>query len=462
MTALWTAAALQAGTGGTFRRPFAATGVSIDSRTLQPGDLFVALQGDADGHAFVADALARGAAGAMVHRTDPRKWLRHFAGLPDDAPLLVVDDTLAGLHALGRAGRARFTGKMLAVTGSVGKTTTKEMLRAALSAFGPTHAAEASYNNHWGVPLTLARLPADAVFCVAEIGMNHAGEIAPLARLAAPHVAIVTAVASAHIGHLGSLEAIADEKASILQGLEPGGIAVLPGDSAFFTRMAEAAPGRVITFGQAEGLDAHLMQAAPVQASILGQHVEFPLTARGEHMALNAVAGLAACAALGLDVAVAAAALATFKPIAGRGQQRPIRGGDIILLDESYNASSASVRAALGVLAALPGRRVAVLGDMLELGKFGPAEHAGLARDVASSADLLYACGPLMRHLFDSVPDRHRGAHVRDSTALAPLVAAAVRPGDAVLVKGSLGSRMLLVVAALESRLPREPAGEPG
>ena len=448
MTELWTADGLRAGTGGTFRRPFAASGVSIDTRTLQPGDLFVALRGDTDGHAFVMDALARGAAGAMVHRTD---------GLPDDAPLLVVDDTLAGLHALGRAGRARFTGKLLAVTGSVGKTTTKEMLRAALSAFGPTHAAEASYNNHWGVPLTLARLPADAAFCIAEIGMNHAGEIAPLARLAGPHVAIVTAVASAHIGHLGSLEAIADEKASVLQGLEPGGIAVLPSDSPFLARMAAAAPGRVITFGRTERADAQLLRIDPVQASILGKHVEFSLAAPGEHMALNAVAALAACAALGLDVAVAAAALATFRPIAGRGMQRRVRGGDILLLDESYNASSASVRAALGVLAALPGRRVAVLGDMLELGEFGPAEHAGLAPDVAASADLLYACGPLMRHLYNGVPARQRGAHVRDSVALAPLVAAAVRPGDAVLVKGSLGSRMRLVVTALEGQLSGMP-----
>jgi len=441
MTMLWTEGALRAGAGGAFRRPFAATGVSIDSRTLRPGDLFVALQGDTDGHAFVTDALARGAAGAMVHRME---------GLPDNAPLLVVEDTLAGLHALGRAGRARFQGKVVAVTGSVGKTTTKEMLRTALSAFGPTHAAEASYNNHWGVPLTLARLPPDAAFCVAEIGMNHAGEIAPLARLAAPHVAVVTAVASAHIGHLGSLEAIADEKASVLQGLQAEGVAVLPADSPFLARMAEAAPGRVITFGQAEGADARLLRTGPVRATILGQSVEFLLAAPGAHMALNAVAALAACAALGLDPAVAAAALAGFEPGAGRGLQRPIRGRDILLLDESYNASSASVRAALGVLAALPGRRVAVLGDMLELGEFGPAEHADLADDVTSSADLLYACGPLMRHLYDRVPDRRRGAHMRDSEALAPVVAAAVRPGDAVLVKGSLGSRMRLVVAALE------------
>ena len=269
-------------------------------------------------------------------------------------------------------------------------------------------------------------------------------------------MALVTAVASAHIGHLGSLEAIADEKASVLGGLVPGGLAILPGDSPFLSRMAEAAPGRVITFGQAEGADARLLQTEPVRARVYGETIEFPLAAPGAHMALNAVAALAACAALGLDVSVASTALSSFVPGAGRGAQRPIRGGDILLLDESYNASSASVRAALGVLATLPGRRVAVLGDMLELGAFGPAEHAGLVEDVTSSADLLYACGPLMRHLYDGVPDRRRGAHAPDSTALAPLVADAVRPGDAVLVKGSLGSRMRLVVAALEQ------AGAPG
>ncbi len=436
MTPLWTAQALQAATAGAMSLPFDATGISIDSRTLQPGDLFVALVGERDGHAHVADALARGAAGALVHRTD---------GLPAGAPLLVVDDTLQGLHALGRAGRARFGGRVVAVTGSVGKTTTKEMLRTALSAFGPTHASAASYNNHWGVPLTLARLPPDAAFCVAEIGMNHAGEIAPLARLAAPHVAAVTAIAAAHIGHLGSLQAIADEKASIREGLAPHGILVLPSDSPFFTRMSQGALVR--SFG-ATG-DARLLSAAgPVRASVGGQDVAFILAAPGAHMAMDAVAALAVCDALGLDPVRAAAALEGWSPVPGRGQQR--RLGDIVLLDESYNASSASIRAALGVLRAMPGRRVAVLGDMLELGGFGPAEHAGLADAVAADADLLYACGPLMRHLFDAVPAGHRAVHAPDAAALAPLVAAAVRPGDAVLVKGSLGSRMRLVVERLE------------
>jgi len=446
MTPLWTAAALRDATGGAVPVPFDATGVSIDSRTLRPGDLFVALVGDRDGHAHVADALARGAAGAMVHHRD---------GMPESAPLLVVDNTLQGMTALGRAGRARFGGRVVAVTGSVGKTTTKEMLRAALSAFGPTHAAQASYNNHWGVPLTLALLPQDAAFCVAEIGMNHAGEIAPLARLAAPHVAVVTSVASAHIGHLGSLEAIADEKASIREGLQPGGVLVLPMESAFFARMARGAPAR--GFGKAG--DVRLLSWGDgVRAWVGGQDVAFRLNAPGQHMAMNAVATLAVCDALGLDAARAAAALDGWSPVAGRGQQR--RAGDILLLDESYNASSASVRAALGVLRGMPGRRVAVLGDMLELGDFGRIEHEGLADAVERDADVMYACGPLMRHLFDSVPDAKRGAHAPDSAALAPLVAGAVRPGDAVLVKGSLGSRMQLVVQRLEGLPPHAATGE--
>jgi len=439
MTPLWTAAALRDATGGAMPAPFDTAGVSIDSRTLRPGDLFVALVGDRDGHAHVADALARGAAGAMVHRTD---------GLPAGAPLLVVGDTLQGLTALGLAGRGRFGGRVAAVTGSVGKTTTKEMLRTALSAFGPTHAAQASYNNHWGVPLTLALLPRDAAFCVVEIGMNHPGEIAPLARLAAPHVAAVTAIAASHIGHLGSLEAIADEKASIREGLVPPGILVLPADSPFFARMArDSSRATVRSFGRTG--DARLLSWDDgVRALVGGQEVAFRLDAPGEHMAANAVAALAVCDVLGLDPVRGAAALQGWSPMAGRGQQR--RVGGIVLLDESYNASSASVRAALGVLRGMPGRRVAVLGDMLELGAFGPSEHEGLADAVARDADVLYACGPLMRHLFDAMPDAQRGAHAADSGTLAALVAGAVQPGDAVLVKGSLGSRMRLVVQSLE------------
>jgi len=449
VTALWTSDALAAATGGRATHPFTATGVSIDTRTLRPGDLFVALTGDnRDGHGFVADALARGAAGALVSRAD---------GLPENAPLLVVGDTLRALQALGAAGRARFGGRVVAVTGSVGKTTTKEMLRAVLGAFGPVHAAEASYNNHWGVPLTLARLPADAAFCVAEIGMNQPGEILPLARLVRPHVAVITTVGTAHIGHLGSQEAIADEKASLLRGLEPGGIAVLPADSALLTRLIAAAAAPVRLFGDGEN---RLLDAASdgretrVAALVGGTRVAFRLAAPGRHMATNALAALTAAAALGLDPARAATALGGFVPIAGRGAQRTLQG-DVLLLDESYNASADSVRAALDVLRMqAPRRRLAVLGDMRELGDRGPGEHRGLAADVVASADLLYACGPLTRHLFDAVPAALRAAHAPDAASLSSLVAAEIRPGDAVLVKGSLGSRMRLVVAALGADAP--------
>ncbi len=452
MSALWDAQSMRAATGGALRMPFTASGVSIDSRTLRGGELFVALVGEnGDGHAHVAGALARGAAGAMVHALPD--------GLDDDAPLLQVADTMAGLRGLGRFGRARFTGKLAAITGSVGKTTTKEMLRAILSAQGKTWAAEASHNNHWGVPLTLARLPANAAFCVAEIGMNHAGEIAPLAAMAAPHVAVITNIEAAHIGHLGSMAAIAEEKAAILSGLVADGIAVLPADSSSLPQLLAHAPAsRTITFGSAENADARLLTVSStasgcvVAADILGTRLDFTIGAPGAHMAMNAVAALAAAHALGADLAIGAAVLAEFSPIAGRGARREIAvaGGTALLLDESYNASGPSVAAALAVLALQPAtRRVAVLGDMLEMGGHGPAEHTALAPHVAAHADILFTCGPLMRGLFDAAPASIQGAHAENSATLAPIVADALRPGDAVLVKGSLGSRMRLVVQAM-------------
>ena len=489
MTPLWTAEDLVEATGGALSAPFQATGVSIDTRTLQPGDLFVALRGEAgDGHGFVADALARGAAGAMVHQD-----------VPVSGPLLRVDDTLAALSRLGGFARTRFAGRVVAVTGSVGKTTTKEMLRTILSALGPTHAAVASYNNHWGLPLTLARTPADAAFCVVEIGMNHAGEIAPLARLARPHVAVITAVEKAHIGHLGSIEAIADEKVSICCGLEPGGVAVLPADSPQLPRLrAAAGAARVVTFGTVPGADVRLVSAeadadgSDVVAELDGQTVRFRLNAPGPHMVMNALAALAAVIStsspspggrgMGGGVvredpatgrstpfvrttpppiplppgegdefaspaafpaaspagspapypiaALAVRALEAFTPIPGRGARRRIAlpGGTALLLDESYNGNGASMRAALAVLALQPARRrIAVLGDMLELGDAGPAEHAALAEPVMAAADLLFACGPLMRHLFDTVPPHIRAAHAANSAALASIVAQSAR-----------------------------------
>ncbi len=452
---LWTADALRAVTGGTLPDGVTATGVCIDSRDVRPGELFVALRDVRDGHDFAADALARGAAAAMVDR-EP-------SGVLPGAPLLRVADTLAGLAALGAAGRAGASARVVAVTGSVGKTTTKEMLRHGLSALGPTHAAAASHNNHWGVPLTLARLPREAAYAVVELGMNNRGEIAPLARLARPHVAVVTNVEAAHVGRLGSVERIAEEKADILAGLEPGGIAVLPTDGPHALRLAARAAGagaQIATFGTAAGATARLEEwrgdaASSVAALRLN---DAPLTLRlgvpGRHMAINALAALAAAAALGADPLRFAAALEDFSAGAGRGARQAVRtadGGEALLLDESYNASAASVRAALAVLAAQPAtRRVAVLGDMLELGQAGPALHAQLAADAALAADTVYCCGPLSRGLFDVLPPGKRGAHASDSAALAPVVVAALRGGDAVMIKGSLGSRMAVVVAALK------------
>ena len=428
---LWTAADLCAATGGTMDVPFAASGVSIDTRTLMPGDLFVALAGTTDGHAHVADALARGAAGVLVHQSSP-------------GPALRVADTFAALHALGAAGRARFTGRMVSVTGSVGKTTTKDMLRQALAAFGSVHAAQASYNNHWGVPLTLARLPADAAFCVTEIGMNHAGEIAPLAALARPDVAVVTAVASNHIGYLGSLEAIAAEKGALLAaapvGVVPAGL--------FCAYLAGLVPGRVLVFGPGGDLEVVegglLLRTIPLTARTV---LSLTLAAPGAHMMSNAAAAVATCIALGLNPARATRALTGYRAGAGRGAQQNL--GGVTLLDESYNASAASVQAALAVLRAQPGRRVAVLGDMLELGAHAAAEHASLVPFVAESTDVLYGCGPAMQAVCDALPDRTAG-WAPDSAGLVQLLA--LRQGDAVLVKGSLGSRMAVVVRAIQDR----------
>ncbi len=458
---LWTAVDLLEATGGRFGAPFDAWGVSIDTRSLARGDLFIALAGEnSDGHAYAGRALEAGAAGVMVHRD-----------LPGGGNRLVVDDTLAGLTRLGAFARARFSGLLVAVTGSVGKTTTKEMLRVALTPFGPVHAALASYNNHWGVPLTLARIPAAGAqprFCVVEIGMNHAGEIAPLAELARPRVAVITTIEAAHIGHLGDMAAIAEEKAAILHGLDPNGIAVLPADSPWFALLRDRAGTRqIVSFGSAPGATVRLVeiQQEPSASNLLievgGRAVRMRLNAPGRHMASNAAASLAAVFVLGLDLERAAQALEAFEPLSGRGAHRSLMlpageagatPGTAMLLDESYNANGASMRAALEVLRLQPAaRRIAILGDMLELGEVGPAEHAALAADVTRSADLLFTCGPLMRHLFDAVPVSLRGRHAEDAAALSRMVTDEIAAGDAILIKGSLGSRMKTIVAALDA-----------
>ncbi len=451
---LWTGQGLRAATGGSLGADVAIEGISIDSRSVAPGDLFIALRDARDGHDFVADALARGAAAAMVDRDLP--------GLPGDAPLLRVGDTLAGLTALGAAGRARSAARVVAVTGSVGKTGTKEMLRMLLSGLGPTHAAVASYNNHWGVPLTLARMPAASARAVIEIGMNNPGEIAPLTRLARPHVALVTNVGAAHIGHLGSLEAIAREKGSIALGLEPGGIAVLPAEDPMLPvlRAAVGPQHRVMTFGPGGVVTALEVEAdaegSTVTAEIAGQRATFRLGAPGAHLVRNAIGALAAVQALGADAAALAPRLAEYRAMPGRGALERVAtpdGGTAMLLDEAFNGQPPSVRAALAVLRLLPARRrVAVLGQMGELGGFSVEEHRGLAPHVQAAADAVFLCGRDMPHLAAALPPGLVAAVTETSGELAPLVAAALRDGDAVLVKGSKATLMGKVLSALKGK----------
>ncbi|MFV3074139.1 UDP-N-acetylmuramoylalanyl-D-glutamyl-2,6-diaminopimelate--D-alanyl-D-alanine ligase [Niveispirillum fermenti] len=460
---LWTGSEVAAACNGRTAGDAAwtVTGVSIDSRTIMPGDLFIPLKGPHfDGHAFVGQALAQGAAGAVVADIP--------AGFEHDARLIKVDDTMVALQDLGRMGRVRATGKVLAVTGSVGKTGTKEALKVALESQGATFATAGSLNNHWGVPLSLARFPAGSLFGVFELGMNHAGEIGPLSRMVRPDIAIITTVEAVHIEFFASVEHIADAKAEIFEGMDPAGTAILPRDNPHYARLLAAARTqgltRVLSFGMAEGADGRLLSYAPhadhgvASARIDGVEVTYTLPLPGLHHAVNSLAVLLAVRAAGGDVAVAARSLAGLAPIKGRGQRRSIDvpGGRFTLIDESYNASPVSVAASAGVLGqAMPGpggRRIAVLGDMRELGDHAPALHVGLVEPVVSAGtDLVFCCGPNMRHLFDALPAEKRGAHAPDSTTLAPLVTAAIRAGDAVMVKGSAGSRMALVVEALKA-----------
>lgn len=466
---LWTAdEAAAAARGQASGGAWAATGVSIDSRTVRPGDLFVALSGpNFDGHDFVARALDAGAAAALVSRRPE--------GVGEGAPLVTCADTFAGLQDLGSASRRRASARIAAVTGSVGKTSTKEALRHALGALGPTFATEGSLNNHWGVPLSLARLPRGAAYGVFELGMNHAGELGPLSRQVLPDVAIITTVEAVHLEHFDSVEGIADAKAEIMEGVSPEGAVVLNRDNAHFARLLGAARARgiarVLTFGASDDADARLLDCSlhatcsGVTALVGGERIQYCLSMPGRHHVLNSLAVLLAASALGGDPAEAAKALCRIPPIKGRGQRRRIElpQGPLTVIDESYNASPASVAATLQVLGSSDpgagGRRVAVLGDMLELGASSPQLHAGLAQAVREAGiDLVFCAGPNMRHLFDRLPAASRGAHAEDSAALAPVVAAAVRAGDVVMVKGSAGSRMGRVVDALAALGAAEPA----
>ncbi|SLN52634.1 UDP-N-acetylmuramoyl-tripeptide--D-alanyl-D-alanine ligase [Roseovarius litorisediminis] len=472
---LWSASDAAAATGGYSTTDWQATGVSIDTRTLQAGDLFVALKAARDGHEFVAKALENGAAAALVSYIPD--------GVAETAPLLIVDDVLMGLEALGRAARARSSARVVAVTGSVGKTSTKEMLRQVLGAQGKTHAAEASYNNHWGVPLTLARMPVDTEFAVIEIGMNHPGEIAPLSRMARPDVAMITTVAAAHLEAFDNIQGIALEKASIFEGLEPGGVAVINADletSMILLEKARTAGARIVPFGaQSESFTLKGVTLADditvVQAQVLGGPMLFKIMTAGRHFAMNGLGVLAVVDALGADLGLAAIELSNWVPPPGRGTRETVlldtadEDLTIDLIDDAFNANPTSMAAALEVLAASAprdgvgrvskGRRVAILGDMLELGPDEVALHSDIARSRHIEAlDEIHCVGPLMRHFWQALPERRRGKWVETAEELADRVHRVIDAGDVVLVKGSKGSRVSLVVDALRraGRMPRQ------
>ena len=461
---LWSAEDAAAATGGQISGKWVADGVSIDTRTIRDGDLFVALKDVRDGHDFVAQALDKGAAAALVSRVPD--------GV-DPAQCLIVEDVLQALGALGAAGRARCNAKVVGITGSVGKTSTKEMLKAALQGQGKVHAAEASYNNHWGVPLTLARMPVDTDFAVIEIGMSNPGEIAPLSRLARPHVVMVTTVAAAHLEAFEDLNGIAVEKGSIVQGLDPRGIAVLNADLETTPILLDAAKdAQVITFGTTSNDwrlgDVRLAgDSTIIQSNYQGVDYLFKLSVPGRHFAMNAVGVLAVAEAIGADPVVAAQDIATWLPPAGRGTREVValdpQGSEdetIDLIDDAFNANPTSMTAALEVLAAaqprdnigriIKGRRVAILGDMLELGPDETAMHMGLAQDShLQKADLVHCAGPRMKHLFDVLPEAQRGKWAPEASELAQIANHLVDAGDVVLVKGSKGSKVSLIVDAI-------------
>ncbi len=478
MSPLWTSADAARATGGTTQGNWEATGVSIDTRTLAPGDLFVALSAQRDGHDFVAAALDKGAAAALVSRIPD--------GVAPDAPLLLVDDVLPALEDLARASRKRFSGKVVAVTGSAGKTGSKEMLRTALGAQASVHAAEKSYNNHWGVPLTLARMPADADYAVIEIGMNAPGEIAPLSRLTCPDVSIITTVAAVHLAAFADVQAIAREKVSIVQGMEPGGTIVLNRDIPTYPtllRAARRAGVRVVRFGASgrpefKCLDVRVTgNGTSVSARKGSGKFLYHVSAPGRHLALNALAVLAAVDALGADMGRAALTLSSWTSPEGRGARWDVvmgpggLDGHILLIDESYNANPAAMEAALDVLASEEpedgvgrvsrGRRIAFLGDMLELGESERAIHAALA-DIPSMASVatVHCVGPLMQALHEALPVAKRGEWFSTSEKMAAKAGKLLDAGDIAMVKGSLGSRMGCVVDAVKRMGASVPANK--
>jgi UDP-N-acetylmuramoyl-tripeptide--D-alanyl-D-alanine ligase len=462
---LWASTEASAATNGIASGDWIATGVAIDSRSVKQGDLFIAIRGDStDGHKYARAAIENGAVAVVIDQD--------VEGVPADK-ILKVADTFKAMQDLGIAARNRTAAKIIGITGSVGKTGTKEMLGRAFSALGQTHFSEKSLNNHWGVPLSLSRMHAGSDFAVFEMGMNHANEITPLTKMVKPHVAIITTVAPVHIEHFPEgVTGIAKAKAEIFDGMDEHGIAILNQDNSQFAVLKDAAQKcgikKIFSFGKTEGADAWLQDCliaangTRITAKILGEEISFTLKDAGEHIALNALSVLLAVKLIGEDMSKAAEALKGIEPPAGRGKREYIDIGDknnpITLIDESYNASPVAMEAAFKVMALIDpgrgGRRIAILGDMYELGSNAPQIHKDLALPLqAAGVDLVYTCGPLMKNLYDAIPEQNRGAHTENAPELAQIVPDVLVPGDVVLVKGSRGGgeipRMQMVVEAL-------------
>jgi UDP-N-acetylmuramoyl-tripeptide--D-alanyl-D-alanine ligase len=457
MMPLWGAMEAASATGGTAIGEWQAAGVSIDSRTIAQSDLFVALTGpNFNGHNYVADALKKGAAAAVVAQRPQ--------GVSENAPLLIVADTQRALEDLGRTARARTEAQIIAVTGSVGKTGTKEALKRALERQGRSFASAGSLNNQWGVPLSLARMPRDARYGIFELGMNHPGEIDALSRIVRPDVAVITTIEPVHLGFFPSVEAIADAKAEIFLGMDPDSAAILNRDNAFYDRLAAAAKARgiarILSFGAHEQATVRLINcslyatASAVTAVVMGEALDYSIALPGRHWVMNSLAVLAAVKAVGGDAVAAAGAMATLSALDGRGKRHrlDVPGGAIELIDESYNASPASMRAAFAVLAAIEpsagGRRIAVLGDMLELGAESDRLHAELAAPlIDAKVALVFTLGDNMRALDTALPSKRRGGHASSVAELAEQLRKSLKPGDVVTVKGSHGSRIHELVA---------------
>ncbi len=447
MMILWNSKTADEITDGISSKPWECSGISIDTRTLEKGDLFVALKGESgDGHEFLQEAARKGASAALVSQD-----------IESSLPLLKVKDTLKALEELGIAARKRCSATRIAVTGSVGKTSTKDALKWVFKNQGPTHGSVASYNNHWGVPLTLARMPQETKFAIFEVGMNHKGEISPLSRMIIPQIAIITTVVEAHAAFFDSVEDIARAKAEIFEGMETGGFVILNQDNPHFqllSQMAQEHSLKVYGFGKSENANFRLLswegeaEKSNVDTEIEGQRISYTLPVPGVHWALNSLAVLGAVHLAGADVKEAAQSLETVEAPSGRGRRYK---GQFTIIDESYNANPTSMRAALAVLGKGNGKRkVAVIGDMREMGDMSRAHHESLLDSlIENKIDLVFCCGPYMAYLYEQLPESMKGGYAPTSLELIPLVLQAIKSGDIVSVKASLGTRVKPIVEAL-------------